>query len=51
LIASSVGVRTLQPGPAGLVRRLATGEPFGAICFGARACWGGALLWVWDVAL
>ncbi len=51
MIVSSVGVRTVQPGPAGLVRRLAMGEPFGAICVGDRACGGGALLWVGDVAL
>ena len=48
-MAASVGVRVVQQGPAGLARRLAMGEPLGAIWEGERARVGGALLRVGEV--
>ena len=50
-MASSVGVRVVKQGPDGLARRLAMGEPFGAIWDGDRACGGGALLRMGEVGL
>jgi hypothetical protein len=41
----------VQLGLAGLARRVAFGEPFGAICRWGRTCEGGALLRVGDLAL
>ena len=41
----------VQMGLAGLARRVAFGEPFGAICRWGRTCEGGALLRVGDLAL
>ena len=48
-MASSVGVRTVQQGAAGLASRLAMGEPLGAICGGERARVGWALVRVGEV--
>ncbi len=42
-MASSVGVRVVQQGAAGLARRLAMGEPLGAIWGGERVRVGWAL--------
>ena len=48
-MASSVGVRVVQQGAAGLARRLAMGEPLGAILEGEIARVGWALLRVGEV--
>jgi hypothetical protein len=48
-MASSVGVRVVQEGPTGMARRLAMGEPLGAIWEGERARVGWALLRVGEV--
>ncbi len=50
-MASSVEVRVVQQGLDGLARRLAMGEPFGAIWDGDRVCGGGALLRMGEVGL
>ena len=50
-IAPWKGVRVVQMGPAGLARRVASGEPFGAICRGGRTSEGGALLRVDDMVM
>ena len=44
-------MRVVQLGPAGLVRRVTIGEPFGAACRGGITCEGGALLRVDDLVL
>jgi len=48
-IAFWAGVLVFQVGAAGLVRRLAMGDPFGAICCWVGACEFGALPRVGDV--
>ena len=50
-IAFWAGVWVVHLGTAGLVRRLAMGDPFGAICCGVGACELGALPRVGDVGL
>ncbi len=50
-IAFWAGVWVVQVGAAGLARRLAMGDSFGAICCGAGACEVVALLRVGDVGV